>query len=150
MKFDELDFEIMRILQTDGRKSFREISNELGKPESTVRLRYNQLVANNILRVVAIPDPKQVGFEVMAILCLKVDLVYLQEVAEALAKVKEVRFIAYTAGRYDLIVEIYMKSNDDLIKFMTEDLAKMKGIKECDLSIELKLFKDTYNWMNEV
>ncbi|MGB9678872.1 MAG: Lrp/AsnC family transcriptional regulator [Thermoanaerobacteraceae bacterium] len=150
MKFDELDFEIMRILQTDGRKSFREISNELGKPESTVRLRYNQLVANNILRVVAIPDPKQVGFEVMAILCLKVDLVYLQEVAEALAKVKEVRFIAYTAGRYDLIVEIYMKSNVDLIKFMTEDLAKMKGIKECDLSIELKLFKDTYNWMNEV
>ncbi|EMT39242.1 Lrp/AsnC family transcriptional regulator [Thermoanaerobacter thermohydrosulfuricus] len=150
MKFDELDFEIMRILQTDGRKSFREIAALLKKPESTVRLRYNQLVANNILRVVAIPDPKQVGFEVMAILCLKVDLVYLQEVAEALAKVKEVRFIAYTAGRYDLIVEIYMKSNDDLIKFMTEDLAKMKGIKECDLSIELKLFKDTYNWMNEV
>ncbi|AEM77735.1 Lrp/AsnC family transcriptional regulator [Thermoanaerobacter wiegelii] len=149
MKLDELDFEIMRILQTDGRKSFREIAHILGKPESTIRLRYNQLVANNILRVVAIPDPKQVGFEVMAILCLKVDVVYLQEVAETLAKVEEVRFIAYTSGRYDLIVEIYMKSNDDLIKFMTGFLPQIKGIKECDLSIELKLFKDTYNWMNK-
>ena len=85
----------------------------------------------------------------MAIICLKMDLRYLKEAAESIAKFKEVRFIACTSGRYDLIIEVYMKSNEDLISFMSNELSKIDGIKECDMSIELKLFKDTYEWMSE-
>ncbi|HYE82492.1 MAG TPA: Lrp/AsnC family transcriptional regulator [Clostridia bacterium] len=147
MKLDSLDIDIMRILQTDGRKSFREISLMLDKPESTIRARYNQLVENKVLRVVAIPDPKQVNLDTMAIIALKMDLRYLDKAAKAIAEFEDVRYIAYTSGTYDLIIEAYMRSNDDLINFMTNSLSGIEGIKECDLSIELKLYKDAYDWL---
>lgn len=145
---DILDLDIMKILQEDGRKSFREIATMLNKPESTIRLRYNQLIENKLLRVVAIPDPKEVGFGTMAIICLKMDLKYLKEAAEKIASFREVRFIACTSGKYDLIIEVYMKYNEDLINFLSNELSRINGLKVCDVSIELKLFKDTYEWMN--
>lgn len=148
MNIDSLDLDIMKILQLDGRKTFREIAAILNKPESTVRLRYNQLVENKLLKVVAIPDLHVTGQSVMAIVCLKMDLTYLQEAAKTILKMDEVRFVACTSGKYDLILEVFMKSNEDLINFMTNSLSKIKGIKECDLSVELKLFKDSYDWLS--
>jgi Lrp/AsnC family transcriptional regulator for asnA, asnC and gidA len=149
MNIDNLDLEIMKILQIDGRKSFRDIASILNKPESTIRSRYNQLIDNKALKVVAIPEPKVVGLDTMVIICLKMELVYLQTAAEKISKFKEVRFVACTSGGYDLILQVYMKSNDELVDFITNKLSKIDGIKEYNFSIELKLFKSTYDWLNE-
>jgi len=149
VNIDNLDLEIMKILQIDGRKSFRDIASILNKPESTIRSRYNQLIENRVLRVVAMPDPKVVGLDTMVIICLKMELIHLQEAAEKISMFKGVRFVACTSGGYDLILQVYMKSNDELINFMTNKLSKIEGIKEYNFSIELKLFKSTYDWLNE-
>jgi len=147
MKLDDLDIEIMKILQVDGRKSFREISDILDKPESTIRARYNQLIKNNVLRIVAIPDPESVGLNIMAIIGLKVKLKHLQEAAEKVAQFSEVRFIAFSSGIHDLILEVYVESNDHLVEFLAEKLSKIDGITESNTSIELKLYKDSYDWL---
>lgn len=149
MNIDNLDLEIMKTLQIDGRKSFRDIASILNKPESTIRSRYNQLIEDRALRVVAIPDPKVVGLDTMVIICLKMELIHLQDAAEKISKFKGVRFVACTTGVYDLILQVYMKSNDEFINFMTNKLSTIDGIKEYSSSIELKLFKSTYDWLNE-
>lgn len=149
MSIDELDLDIMKILQIDGRKSFREIASKLNKPESTIRSRYNQLVENGVLRVVAISEPSLIGLDTMVIICLKMELTCLQSAAERISNFEEIRFVACTSGKYDLILQAFLKSNEELVNFMTNKLSKIEGIKGCDLSIQLKVFKKTYNWLGD-
>ena len=150
MKFDQLDLDIIRLLQIDGRMSFREIGEKLDKPESTIRKRYNVMNENNCLKIVATTNPEQLGFGTMAIIDLKVEPKLLNSVAEQIAAFKEVRFIAYMAGRFDLLVEVYTISNEHLMDFISHSLSQIDGIRECNLSIEMKLYKESFDWLHHI
>nr|MDP8942301.1 AsnC family transcriptional regulator [Thermoproteota archaeon] len=47
---DSLDDKIIRILQSDSRKSFVEIADEIGLSESAVRRRVKNLIDNGIIK----------------------------------------------------------------------------------------------------
>ncbi len=147
-RIDQLDMDIMRILQEDGRKSFKDIGSILDKPESTIRSRYNNLIEKKVLRIVAIANPHDIGLNIMGLLFLKVDLQSFEKTARTIGEFPEVRFIAYTTGVYDLVVEIYVKNYEELIDFMTKKLSEITGIRGYDLSLELKLLKDSYQWLD--
>lgn len=53
---DELDQEIIRLLQLDGRASNAEIARAVGVSEGTVRRRLRQLIRDELLRVMAVPN----------------------------------------------------------------------------------------------
>ncbi len=40
----------------------------------------------------------------------------------------EVKFIAFSSTIHDLILEIYIESNDHFVKFLVEKLSKVDGI----------------------
>ncbi|MDD2482592.1 MAG: Lrp/AsnC family transcriptional regulator [Lutispora sp.] len=147
--YDKLDIEIMKLLQKDGRMSFRELGKELDRPESTIRARYNNLVEKGILRIVAIATPNLIGLNIMAMVFIKVAIENFDDAVKTIREFSEVRFIAYTSGVYDLIVELYVKDTEEIVDFMTNKLSKVPGIKEYDLSFELKLFKDSYEWVRD-
>jgi DNA-binding Lrp family transcriptional regulator len=69
---DQLDYEIVRQLQADGRKPYRAIARVVGVSEGTVRLRVRRLVEAQALRIVAIADPFQLGCRVLAFVLIAV------------------------------------------------------------------------------
>ena len=79
---DDIDLAIIESLRKDGRSAFAQIAEQLGVSAGMIRLRYNRLVEQGYLRVVAITNPLRMGYKSMAMIGLRVDGSKLLEVAE--------------------------------------------------------------------
>lgn len=143
---DTIDKTIIKYLQVDGRKSYTEIAEELGVTVGTVRNRVQRLIENGILKIVAVVDPIKTGMSTVAIVGLKVRLNKLQDTIKALVKIAEIRLVAVSTGRYDLIIQIITFSNEDYYRIISEQLSSIDGIEQTDSFMLLQINKQTYDW----
>ena len=88
---DELDNEIVRILQRDGRASNAGIARDVGVSEGTVRRRLKRPVQREFIQVVALPDPTKMGFESQALIGIQVDPDKMDQVADGTQAVQEAK-----------------------------------------------------------
>jgi Lrp/AsnC family transcriptional regulator for asnA, asnC and gidA len=144
--YDDLDREIIALLQQDGRRPNTEIAQLLGVTETTVRKRIGRLVAENLIKVVAIPSPEVVGMTMSAIVGITVDMSAHERVAAALEAMPNTRYVGYSTGPYDLIIEVFFRSHEELLELLAGRLAKIPGILKTDTSVILKVTKFAYEW----
>ena len=60
-KIDDIDQQIIKILNGDGRTPFAQIAKRLGVSTGMIRQRYHRLVQDGVLQVVAITNPLLMG-----------------------------------------------------------------------------------------
>jgi Lrp/AsnC family transcriptional regulator, regulator for asnA, asnC and gidA len=142
----ELDKRIIEHLQQDGRRPFTQIAAELGVSEAAVRARTNRLVERGILQVVGVTDPLKLGFQQMAMIGIRCESDRLISVAEQVAAMPEVDYVVITAGTYDLLIETVCEDNDALLRFLTERLRSIDGVRETETFVYLRMVKQTYQW----
>ncbi len=142
----DLDKRIIEHLQQDGRRPFTQIAAELGVSEAAVRARTNRLIERGILQVVGVTDPLKLGFQQMAMIGIKVEAARLIEVAEEIAAFPETDYVVVTAGAYDILVECVAEDNEALLQFLSERLRKVKGVRETETFVYLRLMKQSYQW----
>ncbi|TMB48442.1 MAG: Lrp/AsnC family transcriptional regulator [Chloroflexi bacterium] len=143
---DNLDKAIIKALQLDGRRPYAQIGRELHVPEATVRQRAERLIARGIVQVVGVTDPLAMGFQQPAIIGLKIEAGRMEEIADRLADLDEVTYVVVTAGRYDLICEVVCEDNDHLLRVLTEQIARIDGIRSTETMVELRFVKESYRW----
>jgi Lrp/AsnC family transcriptional regulator, regulator for asnA, asnC and gidA len=141
-----LDKRIIEHLQTDGRRPFTQIAADLGVSEAAVRARTNRLIERGILQVVGVTDPLKLGFQQMAMIGIRCESDKLIEVAEQVAEMSEVDYVVITAGTYDLIIETVSEDNEALLRFLTEKLRSLDGVRETETFVYLRMVKQTYQW----
>jgi len=61
-KIDTVDSQMIQLLQKDGRISNTAIAKKIGIAESTVRTRLKRLMDENIIQIVAMSNPFDLGF----------------------------------------------------------------------------------------
>ncbi len=142
----ELDKRIIEHLQQDGRRPFTQIATELGVSEAAVRARTNRLVDRGVISIVGVTDPLRLGFGQMAMVGVRCQADRLMEVAEAVAQFPEVDYVVVTAGSYDLLVETVCEDNEALLRFLTEKLRRIDGVRETETFVYLRMIKQTYQW----
>jgi Lrp/AsnC family transcriptional regulator, regulator for asnA, asnC and gidA len=143
---DDLDKAIIRCLQLDGRRPYAQIGRELKVPEATVRQRAERLISRRVVQVVGVTDPLAMGFQQPALIGLKVDAARIEQIAEKIAALDEVTYLVVTAGRFDLMCEVVCEDNEHLMRVLTEDLAKVRGIRSTETMVELRFVKESYQW----
>ena len=143
---DDLDKAIIRCLQLDGRRPYAQIGRELKVPEATVRQRAERLISRRVVQVVGVTDPLAMGFQQPALIGIKVDAARLAPIAAKIAELEEVTYLVVTAGRFDLMCEVVCEDNEHLMRVLTEDLAKIRGIRSTETMVELKFVKESYQW----
>lgn len=141
---DDLDLKIINLLQRDGRKPNLEVARELGTSESTVRRRIDHLVKSKVVQFTALTDPHKLGFTFWVLLGIEADLDKIEAIAKRIAAFPEVFFLGITTGEYDLLLAAVFRSNDELYRFVTERLGKIKGIRRTFMSNVLRLVKRTF------
>jgi Lrp/AsnC family transcriptional regulator for asnA, asnC and gidA len=141
---DPIDMQIIENLQKDGRVAFSQIAKSLGVSPGMIRLRYNRLVESGYLKVVSISNPIKMGFNFMALIGIKVEGSKLNRIAELIAGLDEVIYLIATSGAYDLFAEVLCRDQDDLLKFLSEKLTPIEGIRETETFIHLKIVKEVY------
>src|SRR6266705_2278153 len=144
--YDELDRQIIGLLQKDGRRPNTEIAHQLGVTETTVRKRIGRLVSENLIKVVAVPSPEVVGMTMSAIVGITVDMNAHRDVAAALEALPHTRYVGYSTGPYDLIIEVFFRSHEELLDLLSKKLARIPGIIKTDTSVILKVTKFAYEW----
>ena len=70
---DETDIRIIEALQKDGRVAFAQVAEQLGVSPGMIRQRYNRLVEQGVLKVVAITNPLRMGYKTMAMIGIRVE-----------------------------------------------------------------------------
>jgi Lrp/AsnC family transcriptional regulator for asnA, asnC and gidA len=141
-----LDKRIIEHLQQDGRRPFTRIASDLGVSEAAVRARTNRLIERGILQVVGVTDPLKLGFHQQAMIGVRCQADRLLEVAEAVAAFPEVSYLVVTAGSYDILAEVVCEDNDALLRFLTERLRRVDGVRETETFVYLRMIKQVYAW----
>lgn len=141
---DEIDLQIIEALQKDGRVAFAQIAEQLNVSPGMIRLRYNRLVEEGYLKVVAITNPLRMGFKTMAMIGIRADGSKLLEVAEKISKLDEVIYLVISSGRFDLFAEVVCRDHEDLLRFITGKLSTIDGVRESESFMHLKIAKEVY------
>jgi len=144
VSLDEIDQHILDAMRKDGRAAFAQIAGKLKVSPGMIRQRYNRLVDMGVLKVVAISNPLQRGFKTMALVGVRTDGNKMLEVAEQVSKLKEVVYLVVVSGRFDIMAEVVCRDHEDLLKFITEKLYAIEGVREAETFMHLKIVKEIY------
>jgi Lrp/AsnC family transcriptional regulator, regulator for asnA, asnC and gidA len=109
-----------------------------------IRMRYNRMVEMGYLKVVAITNPLRMGYEAMAMIGIRTEGKRMLEVAEQVAGFDEVIYLVVTSGRFDIMVEVVCRDHADLLRFITEKLYSIEGVRESESFLQLKIVKEVY------
>jgi len=141
---DETDLKIIESLRKDGRVAFTQIAEQLNVSPGMIRQRYNRLVEQGYLKVVAITNPLRMGFTTMAMIGIRVDGSKLLTVAEKISRLDEVIYMTISSGRFDIFAEVVCRNHEDLLRFITEKLSVIDGVRESESFMHLKIIKEVY------
>ena len=143
---DQIDRGIIKLLSIDGRMSFTEMASQLAVTEKTIRLRFKNLIENEVLNVVGVVNPISLGIKAGAIIRIKVQPNKLDYAIEALQAIQEIRYISLTSGNYPLLVQITMQTQED-IKNTILKLNKIECITEMNTIVQLDVFKNSFEYL---
>ena len=141
---DEIDLQIIDALRKDGRVAFAQIAEQLNVSPGMIRLRYNRLVEHGYLKVVAITNPLRMGFKTMAMIGIRADGSKLFEVAEKISRLEEVIYLVISSGQFDLFAEVVCRDHEELLRFITERLSTIDGVRDSQSFMHLKIVKEVY------
>jgi len=143
---DVLDRRIIDQLQEDGRRSNVAIARALGVTETTIRHRIDRLIANGFIRIAAVIDPRKTPYLTDAMIWIRLERGHAREAGEQLAALPNVVYVAYTAGRYDMLIEALFESDEQLFEFLIGTLAKIPGVLQNETYHVLQTVKINYDW----
>lgn len=124
--------QIVELLQQDGRISNSEIARRVGVTESTVRRRIDRFVSDGTMFVAASLNPLHFGYTGVAIIGVTIDPTRLHEITAAIERFDEVRYLALSLGRYDLLIEAALHDPLALHCFLSDKLGAIPGIRSVE------------------
>jgi len=132
----------------DGRMAAAEIARRIGGniSERVVRYRIERMVAEKVIQIRPIVNPKVFGYTTVADVFLEVESDSIQEVAHKAAKYDCVSYVACSIGETDVSVQVYARDTAEVYRFVTEVIGKIPGVRKTTTSIVPVVLKDVYEW----
>lgn len=141
------DRAIIRLLQQNARVSYAELSRATGIPESTVRRRMDRLQQRGVIEFAMLAEPAKLGYDLRAMIGLRVELRRLDEIANTLRGYNEVTFAAFLTGSFDIMVHVVVESQDALVTFLRDRLAPLEGLRSTETFVMPFVIKPTTSWI---
>ncbi len=139
---EELEKKIIRVLNQNSRKSFREIAKEIGTSAPVVINKVKKLEEQGAIKgYIPVLDPEYFGYTLMAVIALRISHGKLIETQEKIAEDPHVLAIYDVTGEWDSIVIAHFKGREDLNMFIKTILAQ-KYVDKTVTHIVLNVVKD--------
>lgn len=136
---------IIEELQRDGRRSYAAMAERVGLSEAAVRQRVQRLREAGVIDVVAVTDPKQLGFTRQALVGIRASGdVHL--LAEKLAAVPEIDYVVICAGGFDILAELVCVDDHHLLEVLNSSIRAQPQVQQAETFVYLELTKQTYTW----
>ncbi len=139
---DELDRKIIRALNQNARKSFREVAKEVGTSVTAVINRVKKFENKKVVRgYVPVVDPEYFGLGLAALIALRIAQGKLLQAQEDIAKDSRIMGVYDITGEWDSIIIGYFRDRGDLNDFL-KDLLSKKYIARSVTHIVLNVVKE--------
>lgn len=141
---DELDTKILQILLKDASLSYESIAADLGTSVGTIhnrikRMREEEIIARTIAKV----DAKKIGYDICALIDIRIQGGHLEEVQKKFTRHKNVCSIYDITGDYDTTFVVKFRTTDELNKFVKE-LAGHKHVLRTSTKLALNTLKESF------
>ena len=135
-KLDKIDMLIINSLMEDGRKSFRQISKEIGFSTPTVESHFSKLTGSGIItNIVPMFDLERLEHRISAFVFVKTDTARTISLGKKLAEIKEVGSIFLITGDYNLLLKLTGESPEQIEEIIRTKIALIKGIESISFQL---------------
>ena len=139
---DKLDWDIILSLNINGRKSFRHIAKELKVSLSTISNRVKRLEKEGIIeRYIPVINKEKIGYDLTAVINIKLTHGKLIEVQEKISKNNHVSAVYDITGDWDSLLVAHFKDRRDLNSFIKKILS-MDFVERSNTQLVLNIVKD--------
>ncbi len=146
VKLKKDERKLIEFLVENGRINFNEISEKIGAHVSTVSRRINTLINEDIIKIVAVPNPPSFGIWSHAFIVLDAKASQVDQICENLFPFPEIVSIANLITASGIIVGIHCRNNEILYKFIKEKIAQIGDIQKTETFISAEIKKRIYGW----
>lgn len=144
--FDDLDRRIIACLRADGRASWTDIARRCDTSVATVSRRGQRLLADGTVRVAVVPTTRHPGRSSMFFVRMACRSGTQADVAAALAKYPDIRFLALVTGPYDIAAEVCVDTGNSLIGQLVTSIQEIDGVEWCETDQILHEYKVAQDW----
>jgi len=145
-KLDKIDISIINSLMKDGRKSFRQISKEIGVSTPTVESHFSKLTGTGVIKSIApILDTKKMqSEEISALIFLRMrNLSETTNAARILDLIPEVKNIYFMTGDFNIVVKLNTDTPDRLEEIIRKKIATIKEIQSLTYHLITRTMKES-------
>ncbi len=120
-QLDGIDKEILRILQEDARKSYREIQDQLGISIGTIHNRISKLKEKSIIEGYTLKlNNTKLGYKLTFLIRIHVDGKHTEEILNEIGKKPEVCSVFHTTGEQSAALICRFRESEDVHNFVRE------------------------------
>lgn len=145
VSMDDLDKKILDLLTTDGRKSYRKISRELGVSVGTVHNRVDKLTKSGIInKFVPIVDHEKLGYNLTAIIGLELQGGTINYLVDKKPFKSNLLAVYDVTGQFDAILIAKFRDTFELNDFI-KSLLKEEPVVKTYTQTVLNIIKEELN-----
>ncbi len=142
---DGVDRRIVEHLGEDARTSNRQIADEIGVTEGTVRSRIKRMQEERQIRITAVTNIDRYRGAAIAYVWVAVERSELAPaVARQMAAMKEFGFVGLMMGRYDILGITMVRNTEHLARFVHKHVASLAGVRGTESSLGVNFVKHDY------
>ncbi len=145
-RLDSLDCKLINLLQRDGRMSNKALAKALGTSDFTARTRLNRLINEKIIRIVAVSNPLDMGFELTGNIKIKINLKDAERILGELKKIDALIWVALTTGGTDVDADFVVRTREEFRDLIFKKISLIDGVISLETSMMVELVKDTHDW----
>lgn len=142
MDLDDVDEQLVRALQDNGRASYEALARMVGLARSTTKARVRRLLDEGGLRLIGAIHPAALGLNQLGHVIVEVDGPA-QPVADRVAELDETSFVTTTAGRFALTAELRTRNLDEFSRGLAR-IQAVSGVRAVQVVTYLQIWKDPY------
>lgn len=145
---DDLDEKILEKLNENARKSYREIARELNVSLTTVANRIKKLEDEKVIeRYIPVINQEKIGYDLTAIINVKISHGKLLEVQERISKDSHVSGVYDITGEWDSLIIARFKDRRDLNGFI-KGVLSMANVEKTNTQLVLNIVKNEKRVLN--
>lgn len=139
---DEIDLALIRSLRQDGRTSYSALAAAAGVSIGTARSRTLKLLKDGVVRIGVIGDSQPSAGQLRVGVGLRIRG-SARDLAQALATLPQVSFLATAAGQFDLVATLENPSNAAAVSAL-DKLRTHPEVVHCETWVHLQVFKEQH------
>lgn len=141
---DKLNHKLIQELQNDGRQTYTQLAERFLVSEGTIRKRVKDLQNSGVMKIKAVLNPYRIGLNCISVMALQVRMAELRQVGEILAQKPNIYYLAFVAGRYDLLALIITRTPEELSDFIKEHISNIPSIVRTETFVNLEVIKSPW------